>query len=536
MMFSQSGKTECINNIIGYYIDQDPCPILVVQPTLEIAQAWSKDRFAPMITDTPRLQGKVKDVKTRFSDNTILHKAFEGGHITICGANSPSSLASRPIRIIICDEIDKYPLSSGGEGDPINLAFKRASTFWNRKKILTSTPTIKDISKIEEYYERSDKRKYYVPCPFCKEKQVLVWAQLIWPEGTPEKARYVCAFCKKEIDHSHKEWMLSKGIWKPETKFNGIAGFWINELYSPWVSWGEMAVKFLEDKKNPETLKTFINTSLAQTWEEEGETIECETLNERLEPYSEEVPEHVCILTAGVDIQKDRIEAEVVGWGKDYESWGIEFRSFFGDTSKLEVWKELDVYLSKVWMHQLGVKILIACVFIDSGFLSQQVYEFVKPRIGRRIFAIKGLRSVGSPVVGRPSRNNSLRVPLFPIGTESAKDQIFSWLKLTEPGPGYMHYPEGRGYDEEYFRQLTAEKAVVKMYKGIAIGRQYIKIRPRNEALDMRVYAYGAIVLLSPNFSVLMNNLKAKIPSQEKKEEREIIRRKKGGFVMGWKR
>ncbi len=263
MCSAQVGKTEILNNIIGYLIDREACPILVLQPTLEMAQSWSKDRLAPMLRDTPRLSKKVRDPRSRDSGNTLLHKQFSGGHVSIVGANSPASLASRPIRVVLCDEVDKYPPSAGSEGDPIHLAKKRSTTFRNRKLLLTSTPTIEGLSRIEAAWQHSDQRHYLVPCPHCQHFQILVWSRLRWLKETPEQAAYECSHCKRKIAHEDKPKMLSQGRWQAHSKHKNsrTAGFHINELYSPWVTWAQMASSFIEAKKLPETYKTWINTS-----------------------------------------------------------------------------------------------------------------------------------------------------------------------------------------------------------------------------------------------------------------------------------
>ena len=330
MSCSQVGKTEILLNAIGYYIAYEPAPILVVQPTLEMARAWSQDRLAPMIRDSSILKYKVADVKSKDSANTVLHKVFNGGHITACGANSPASLASRPIKIVLCDEIDRYPPTAGSEGDPVLLAKRRSATFWDSKLVLTSTPTVKGNSQIENAYYESDQRKFYVPCKKCKKKQTLKWSQVKWEKDKPETAKYICEHCEKKWDNLDRVNSISKGSWKATEKFNGRAGFFLNGLYSPWVTLEEAVGEFLRAKKQPETLRVFVNTYLGETWEDEGERIDDLGLYERREDYT--FPEEVILLTAGVDIQDDRIEVEVVGWGLEEETWSIDYHIIYGDT------------------------------------------------------------------------------------------------------------------------------------------------------------------------------------------------------------
>ncbi len=535
MKSAQTGWTEILGNAVGYFIDQDPCPILMVQPTLEMAQAWSKDRLAPMLRDTPALQGRVADARARDSGNTMLHKTFAGGHITIAGANSPASLASRPIRVVLCDEVDRYPASAGTEGDPVNLAKKRSTTFWNRKLLMGSTPTIKGVSRIEAAYEASNQCRFMVPCPHCDEHQSLKWKQVQWPEGRPEDAYYICEECGSVITDADKPGMLKAGRWEPQAEVDGIVGFHINELYSPWVRFGEMAEAFVEAKKMPETLKTWVNTALGETWEEQGEQIDDNLLMDRREPY-EKVPDEVLCLTAFVDVQADRLEIEVAGWGEGEENWGIEYRIFWGDPTQPGVWEELDAYLGEDFETESGDRLHIAACGIDSGYLTDYVYEFVKPRQARRIFATKGVGGAGRAVVSAPSKSKTRRVQVFTIGTDEAKGIIHSRLKITIPGPGYCHFP--MSYGEEFFSQLTAEKMVAKFRKGFKVI-EWVKTRPRNEALDIRVGNLAMLKILNPRWSALKRvKVKEEEPEQPSPMKQQIQARRRpprSGFVNRWR-
>jgi phage terminase large subunit GpA-like protein len=323
---SQIGKTECINNLLGYFVTFDPASVLFVWPTLETAKRWSKQRLAPMLRDTPCLRGKVKDARSRDAENATLHKIFPGGQIIIAGANSPSSLASMPIRILLCDEVDRFPPSAGPEGDPISLGEKRQATFWNSIEILSSSPTLKGASRIEDAYQHSDQRKYLVPCPRCKAFQELKWSNVKFTDRNPATAHYICDLCHYAMSHREKFQMLKAGHWKAGADFIDTAGFRINELYSPWVTWQAMVKHFLEVNKNSERLKVFINTSLAECWEEDGASVDDGTLFSRREEYPAAVPEGGLVLTAGIDVQDDRLEMEVKAWGKDQEAWSIDHK------------------------------------------------------------------------------------------------------------------------------------------------------------------------------------------------------------------
>lgn len=492
MTAAQVGKTELLNNLVGFHVDRDPSPILVLQPTLDMAKTWSKDRLAPMLRDTPCLRGKVKDARSRDSDNTVLHKVFPGGHITIAGANSAASLASRPIRIVICDEVDRYPVSAGTEGDPVNLAKKRSTTFWNRKLVLMSTPTIKGASRIEGAYEASDRRHYFVPCQACGVFQTLRWRQVRWPEGDPEGAGYACEACGAVWDEGMRLRAVAMGEWRATAPFRGVAGFWLNALYSPWVRLGELAVEFVEVKGFPEQLKTFVNTSLGESWEDRGEQVDDTGLLERQEPYGPELPAGVALVTAGVDVQDDRLEVELVGWGRGEECWSLDYRVVRGDPSTAELWNRLDDVLRAPLMREDGARLGVAAVSVDTGgHHTHAAYRFCKEREARRIWAIKGVAGAGKPIwPRRPSKKNVGRVNLYLIGVDAAKDWVFARLKIPEPGPGYCHFPNR--YDEEYFRQLTGEKVITRYVKGFPT-RVWVKKRARNDALDARVYAVSAL-------------------------------------------
>lgn len=499
MFSSQSGKTEIELNTLGYYIGYDACPILVVLPTLDMAQAWSKDRLAPMLRDTPTLQGKVKDVKSRFSDNTVLHKKYPGGHVTLCGANSPSSLSSRPIRVVLYDEVDRFPPSAGTEGDPVSLARKRTETFWNRKLVLVSTPTVKNASRIEAAYKETDQRQFFVPCPHCGGFQTLRWSQVQWPDGEPEKAAYYCEHCGAEINDNDKLRMIRLGEWRASQPFKGAAGFHLNALYSPWTRFGRLASSFLEAKRSgdQEQIKAFVNTVLAETWEEQGESADEHELMGRLENFGEIVPSPAKVLTVGVDVQDDRIEAEIVAWGEDYESWSIDYRVIWGSPGLPEVWADLDAMLLETWKSEDGRNLRVAAAGVDTGgHHTQEAYNFCSPRQKRRVFAFKGSNQSQQPIVPRrPSKAGRQKVNLYQVGTDTAKARVMGWLKVASPGPGYCHFPAGR--EQDYFHQLTAEQLVTRYHKGFP-KKEWVKKSDnrRNEALDCRVYALAAFELI----------------------------------------
>lgn len=537
MKSSQVGATEVLLNVIGYYIDQDPAPMLIMQPTLAMAQAFSKDRLSTMIRDSEKIRDSVKDPRSRDSGNTVLSKKFIGGNLTMVGSNSAAGLASRAIRIMLADECDRYEASAGAEGDPISLATKRTTTFWNRKIYLCSTPTIKGLSRIETAFEESDKRFYYVPCPECEVKQVLSWKNIVWDENKPETAAYACNDCGSVINETKKQWMIKHGEWRATAKKTNTAGFHISELYSPWSTWAEMAINFLEAKKNPEMLKTWINTSLGESWEEQGETVEYETLlGRRLNYDHTSIPESVLVITAGVDTQKDRLELQLVGWGKDYEAWVCDFKIFWGDPNAMNVWSELDEYLKRRFKTESNRSIPISCCTIDSGGHSTNaVYEFTKPRQARRIFAVKGLSVAGKPIANRPSFVGKNKAVLYGVGTDTAKEAIFSRLAAL-PEATTLHFCSD--LDEEYFKQLTAEKRVTKYIRG---RKQLVwkQVRSRNEALDTLVYNFAAIYILNPSFNAIEEKIVTGTKETEDVDDNSpLIRQRTRGntnFASNWK-
>jgi len=503
MSSAQVGKTESLLNIIGYHVAQDPAPILLLQPTLEMGEAFSKDRLAPMARDTPALRGKIKDPRSRDSGNTLLHKTFPGGHITIAGANSPASLASRPIRIVLADEVDRYPPSAGTEGDPVSLARKRSTTFWNRKTILTSTPTVKGLSRVEAEWELSDKRRFFVACEDCGQRQHLKWAQVKWPEGKPSEAFYACEECGTAWDDAQRWRSLRLGEWKATAPFTGTAGFHLNEIYSPWVKLSDMASSFLSAKRSPETLKTWVNTSLGEAWEEDAERVDGHSLMDRVETW-QDCPNDVLVITCGVDVQDDRLEIEKAGWGSDEESWSLDHKIIYGDPSSPDIWRELDEYLLERTKRADGTELPVHAACVDSGgHHTQAVYRFAKDRIRRRVYAIKGMGGPGRPVWPRyASKNNKGRVNLFLIGVDAAKDATYARLKIRDAGPGYCHFPKGR--EPHYFEQLTAEVVVTKYVKGFPTRVYELPGGKRNEALDCRVYAYAALQSLNVRWGHLL--------------------------------
>lgn len=496
MASAQVGKSEIVLNGLGYYIHYDPSPILLIQPTLDKARDFSKERVAPMIRDSPALSERIGGMRSKDSSNTILFKSFPGGFIALGGANAPSGLAARPIRVVLADEIDRFPVSAGDEGDPLDLAEKRTTAFYNRKKIKVSTPTIKGASRIEMEFELSTKEYYNLPCPRCGEYQPLRWTQIDF-----ETESHRCEYCGYLNDEF--EWKNQKGKWIA-TAESKMRGFHLNELLSPFRRWGEIIDDFKDAKrKGTEALKVFVNTSLGETWEEEGTTLDDDALVKRQEDYGAEVPDGVKILTAAVDVQDDRFEIEVVGWGVERESWGIQYHVIHGDLNTEQPWRDLDEFLLKRFSKVDGTQFAIACTLIDSGgHFTQEVYKFTKPRISRRVYALKGestRMNDYTPLIAGYSKPKPIEALLVRVGVNEGKVYVMSSLQVEKPGPNYCHFPKGNGYSAQYFRTLTAERLETTFRGGIP-QQKWKQIRARNEGFDLRVYNAAAIEILSPNF------------------------------------
>jgi phage terminase large subunit GpA-like protein len=519
---AQFGKTEILNNVIGFFVDHDPSPILVVEPTIEVGKAWSKDRLSTMIRDTPALREKVADVKSRDSDNTVLHKSFYGGHITVAGANSAASLRARPIRIILCDDIDAFPASAGTEGDPVDLAAKRTTAFWNRKIGLFSTPTDEGLSRIEKAYNGSDKRKYWVPCIHCGEMQILAFENLKWPKGEPEKAVYTCPHCEGTMTDADKPRMLQRGEWRAEApEVKKIAGFWINELYSPWVSFSEVAEKFYSSRKDPMQLKVFKNTSLGEVWKQVVMAKTHERLSgaivEDLPPMT--VPAEAFVLTCGIDPGMSGYWFVVRAWSNTMTSWLIHY-------GFLPTEAELDRLIFETQYPRAGggQSLGIWRVARDTGggkksdddlvlSMTEESYWWIVRNYGRGpgLYGTKGASTsmptrfrMGEPLMQTPSGKalpNWFRITT--INTDAMKDYFHYGLdQAVEKGINalYLHSETERSY----FDQVTAEEKRIDSKKGVA---EWVKIRRDNHYLDAEILAIscaqpqwvgGGVNLLAP--------------------------------------
>lgn len=553
---TQLGFTEAGNNWFGYIVHYSPAPMMMLFPTLDNAKRHSKLKIAPTIEATPALRERIREPRARDSGNTTYIKEFTGGELILAGSNSAAGLRHVSIKYLMLDEIDGYEIDVEGEGDPLSLAESRTDAFGDRKIYKLSTPTLKGISKIEREFEDSDQRYYYIPCPRCKHMQFLKWENINFDYDNKTykfkgKVAYRCEQCSSLIDEYHKTSMFERGEWRAHNPGHEHRGYHLSSLYSPlgWLSWEKIVREFLKARKAQKAgdlslIKRWINTRLAETWDEGEEIIGDETLINRCEKYGPDIPEQSAVLTCGVDTQDDRFEIEVVAWGKGEESWGVEHKILYGDPAKQRIWNELDEYLTRTWTHKSGSKMKIACTCIDSGgHHTQQVYKFVRSRQVRRVFATKGSNIHDAPLIARPTLNKALKVKLFNLGTNVAKDYIYSRLRIEEPGPGYMHF--SMNYDEEYFEQLTSEK-IITTKQG---KRIYKKTRPRNEAIDLKVLNFAALAIINPNFDSLIKRISKTKPAteglieenktiKESKTKKNILipmRRPKKGWVQGWR-
>ncbi len=504
MSSSQLLKTEVLLNAIGYFARLDPCPMLMIQPTVEMAQSFSKERLAPMLRDSPELAKIFAPEKSRSSDSTILKKLFPGGYIQLQGANSPAGLAMRAVRVLLCDEVDRYPLSAGREGDPVAIAQARQETFWNSLLIMTSSPTEKGLSRIERAYEGSDRRRCYLTCVHCRAPQFLTWDQVKWPEGEPRKALLHCDTCGSSWNEPARQAMLARHAWKPTTAatVEGRIGFWASKLYSPWKQPHQLAIDFLEKKKDTETLKAWVNTTLGESWEAPGETVEADPLYARREHYPPGRVPNGSVLTAGVDVQDDRVEGEIVAWGENEESWSVQYFRLYGDPGKFELWNALDEMLRADFYRADSEPMSVRMACIDSGgHYTDEVYSFCR-RAPRKYIPTKGHSMAGRPIAELPRAPNKQKVYLTMIGTDTAKEILYDRLRLLEPGPGYAHFPIDQDHDQEYFLQLTSEVRV-KSYKAGRAFYRWEARRKRNEALDCRILAHAAIRILERHARVI---------------------------------
>ena len=551
MMFAaQTGKTEAGSNWLGYVIDHAPGPMLCVQPTIEMAKRLSKQRLESMITETPVLSAKIAPARSRDSGNTMFSKEFSGGIMLMAGANSATGLRSAPCRYLFCDEVDAFPADVDGEGDPVSLAERRTTTFARRKILLTSTPTVKDFSRIEAEYERSDQRRFYVPCPSCGAMEWLKWGQLKWTDGRPETVRYQCEHCSQQFEELHKPAMLRAGEWRATAPSNGrTAGFHLSGLYSPlgWCSWEQLVDDFLRAKGDAPALKSFVNTRLAETWEEDyAAKVSADGLMARRLNYAPATcPAGVVLLTAGVDVQDNRLAVSVWGWGEGETGWLVWHQELMGDPTQTEVWGQLDQVLVTEWATEGGQQLKLSQVAIDSGgHCTHEVYRYVRDRVGQGVVAIKGSSKRNSPAVSKGNkvdvnwRGKVIKrgVTLYSLGTDTIKTTLFGRLRHNETTGGLNF---GMAADDEYFRQLTSERQALRYHRGFPIREWVKKAGDRNEALDCAVYGYAAMLIYGRrmNKATMWEQLRVQLEEGKRpplRSRKQSAPAAASGFVSNW--
>lgn len=518
---AQVGGSEAITNILGYFIAHEPCPILLVQPTISAAEEWSKERLEDLINTTPAIRDAVNA-----QTSTLDLKMFPGGFLALGGANTPNTFRRRAVRLAIGDDVDGWPAVVGDEGDPSDLLVKRTTTFYDGLTIWVSTPTLKG-GRIDTLYERSDQRRYMVACPNCQHEDWITWSDVAhfrvgFDERDPATARLECPACEAYLDEAARRRMVADGEWKAtaETQESGLVGFHLpamvttlgNASLSVWVS------EWLSARQlGKESTRVFINTTLGEGWEDRGAKMDSHALITRREDYGArpdeqpiEVPQAAVVLTAGVDVQADRFELQVIGWGPAAERWVVDWRTVPGDPKKPETHKELLDALGRRYLHASGHQLAIKATCIDTGYATDEIYDFVLAHQARGIYATKGYaKRSGEPIVGKPSEkrygSRPRPVRLYPINVDDAKRDVLNCLTVVEPGPGAMHFPiRVDTVDEEYFAQLCAEhRETVYNKGGVATHTVWVLDRERNEALDTAVLALAAFKRLNPNLNQL---------------------------------
>lgn len=555
MCSAQVGKTASLLAAIGYYIAHEPSAILFVAATVEMAEAFSKEKLAPLLAESPVFRDKIRDPRSRDSGNTLRHKEFPGGFVTLAGANSPAGLASRSIRILLADDIDRFPVSAGTEGDPLAIAQKRTTSFWNKRQFVNSTPGNLGTSAIYPLFENSNQQQYLIPCPHCGSYQVLEWDRFLYTgKGTDSPdfgdLHHDCSVCDRPIPEGQKARWLAKGRWQAQ-KDHKIQGFYLWEAYSPWVRWVEICERYEVARKDAETLKVWTNTSLGLPWEETGgERPDWEKLQLRAEVDGHElgtIPDEVIVLTAGCDVQGDRLEVSIWGWGKGQEGWLIDYQKIWGDPKNAQTWQLLEDFLASGWQHPHGVDLQIRAVCVDSNYLTDTVCAAVKKRRALNWFPIIGKAGqrppISSPVhqeITHKGRKVSRGVAIWTVGVDGGKSAIYSRLAIAS-GDRALHFP--RGLDSAYFEGLCAEVLVTKKRNGLPYYAWEKIEGVANEPLDTAVYAWAAAQLCGISRFNWDRERKKVLPEKTEKQPAQpappnytkppVVPRR-GGFVKNW--
>jgi phage terminase large subunit GpA-like protein len=562
----QIGASEVGLNWLGYSIQHDPCPFLLVQPNLGLARRFSHRRIATMIRDTPAVRERVYPERARDSRNSTLYREFPGGALIMAGANSAASLGTDPCRKVMFDELDKYKEQIGYQGDPVSLGEGRTTDFPNRKLYYPTTPTTVQESRVLQLYLASNRQRFFIPCPHCGHFDFLTWQGADWittdkrlhhrikfNDDNPRTAHMVCSSCKSAVDEGAKNVMLGRGEWRPTHPEGGdpkVAGFHLSGLYSPlgWLSWEKVVEEWFQKKNDPSQLRVWTNERLGECWDERPREMAPHIITSRFEVYPAEVPHGVGILVGSTDVQDHGLICHVTGYGAGEESWKIHRGTLHGDPSQRKVWELLDELRHHFWTHESGQKVGAECWVIDSGgHHHEDVYAYTRHREHEMVFSIRGGNDPTAPLLGPWTRKNAYRAKVFTLGVDSGKDTIYSRLRITTVGPGYMHVPKGReGWTdevngEEYANQLTAEVRERKFVRGRGWSRVWKPIRAANHDFDCEVYSLGALKIYAAGVVLDLAERAAKLSlppnalhDEPPPEDPGSSLGRPGGFVKNW--
>ncbi len=531
---SQVGKSELELNCIGYIIHQDPGTILYVFPDIDDARKFSRLRIGPMIQDSPALRTRVSKAKSRDSGNAMLSKSFPGGTLIMCGSLVPSDLASTPARFVFGDELDRWALSAGNEGDPWKLATARQITFFNSKSVSVSTPTIKNASKIAKLYAEGTMERWCVECPHCGKYHDIHFSDIRYTatekrvlgekQYEVENIYYVCPGCgcistETTVKRQDAKWIAEN----PDAYRRGVRSFWLNSFVSPWASWESMILEYLYAQGDSRALQVVYNTRFGELWEDRGDLEDEDSMMARREDYGQredgsdiELPEGVLVLTCGIDTQDDRLEYEVVGHGHFGETWGIRKGVIMGRPDDDDTWAAMDDVLDHVFRFKSGVGLRISMSFMDEGgHFTMEVRQRCAERIGKKLFCIKGMSASDTPYTAPPKKQRIMvrNVAVgaawqYQIGVDAGKQIIMDNLRVQTPGPKYCHFPKRDDYGSSFFKGLLSE---TKVYDPRKRKHPWVWTKipghERNEALDCRNYALAAFKSLPGDLDEIARRL-----------------------------
>jgi len=527
MSASQVGKSETHLNIIGRHMHIDPCPILLVMPTETDAKGFSKERLAPMIRDTKELSEIVNPDSSRDSANTILAKSFRGGYIVLVGSNSPSHLASRPIRLVLADEIDRYGISNT-EGDPVDLAIQRTANYHNRLIVLISSPTDEKTSRIYNRYQHSTRAHYYAQCVHCLEDFEPIWDNVKWGKKDsgahdPKSAMLHCPQCGAAHDDAERNKAVINGKWIEERPGHPVKGFHVSAICSPWVRLEQLVRQWLASQQDFEKLKVFMNTRLGLPWKDVTQGVDDHDFTAHQSDYDENtIPKGVMLLTMAIDVQNDRLEYEVMGSGRHRETWSIEYGQIIGSPALPSTWEELEQFFGKEYLRDDGLVMEIKLYGIDSGgSATSEVYDFTRKHARKGVRALKGAAG-NRPIAPRTPSKTNKGGAVWIIGVDQAKEAVYTRMQISTKGPGYCHFPAT--YETSYFDMLTAERFVIKKKQGVPYKAWHLPKGKRNEALDVRAYNLALVEMLTPNYDRIEAMQTKAMRVQPERQESDIIK------------